>query len=110
MVNQQGATNVIVVQVNQDSICGHPIPRVDPCTALIILLLNIFFPGWGTVVLGCVGYNANCCKFLLLGILQFLLVPVILIGWIWAIITGIAVLRVSGTQSVTVSSEEFITR
>jgi len=109
---QQGTTNVVVINTNLsgEAICGHPIPHVNPCFALVILILNIFFPGLGTFITGIVGPGANCCAFLLFGILQLILTPVILIGWIWSICTGIAVLRVSNTPSVNVTTEQFIHR
>ena len=90
-----------------EQICGHTIPHVNSCMALIILIINIFLPGTGTMLTGCCGTGANCCAFLLLGILQFLLFP-LLIGWVWSICTGIAVVRVSGTPNVHILSEQFI--
>jgi len=110
MVGQNGNVVVVTTSYGVEAICGNPIPRVDPCMALVILIMNIFWPGLGTFVLGLVGPGANCCTFLLLGLLQFILIPFLLVGWIWSICTGIAVLRVSNTPSVNVTSEQFISR
>ncbi len=89
-------------------VCGQPVPHVSPLFALIILILNIFFPGLGTWVTGIIGPGASCCCWGLIGLLQFLLVPVIFIGWIWAICTGIQVMRVSSTPQI--SAEVFVSR
>ncbi len=105
-------TNVVLVSTNvaQENICGQPIPHINSCFALIILILNIFFPGLGTWVTGIIGPGANCCAFGCLGLLQFILAPVLFIGWIWAICTGIQVMRVSSSANVTVTTEAFIQR
>jgi len=85
--------NIIVVQPGlEPNVCGNPIPVLDPGTALVVLILNIFFPGVGTIVCGCVGRNSNVVAWFFIGILQLVLI-FCLIGWIWAIITGIQVLQ-----------------
>ncbi len=80
------------VQLNtaKDTICGNQIPYLDPTTGLVILILNIIFPGLGTMIVGCVGRNANCCAWFFIGFAQYLLVFCI-VGWIWSILTGIQV-------------------
>lgn len=85
----------IIQTANNENLCGNPIPAVSECGALIVLILNIFWPGLGTVILGLIGYQANCCAFFCLGLLQFILAPVLLIGWIWAICTGCSAMRVA---------------
>jgi len=61
-------------------------PILGKTLALIILILNIFFPGLGTMIMGC--SSESCGKWFCYGLLQSLLAPLI-IGWIWAICTGI---------------------
>jgi hypothetical protein len=63
------------------------IPVVSRTMAMIILIMNIFLPGWGTVVLGFLSPH-HTTYFILIGLLQFILVGLI-IGWVWAIITGV---------------------
>ena len=71
------------------------IPSVNGCCAFFILILNIFFPGVGTLVLACIGDRFACGNQFLVGILQIILAPLI-IGWIWSIYWGILVLGKSG--------------
>jgi TM2 domain-containing membrane protein YozV len=60
---------------------------------IVCLVLNIFFPGIGTMVNGCLG--VHCSTGIIYGILQLLTAP-LLIGWIWSIIYGIKILQLSG--------------
>lgn len=53
----------------------------------MILILNIFFPGWGTMVSACLGSECRTAT-VLLGLLQLILAPLI-IGWVWSIIWGL---------------------
>ena len=71
------------------------IPSVSGCCAIFILILNIFLPGVGTLVLACIGPSIWCGNQILAGIFQILLAPLI-IGWIWSIYWGILVLGKSG--------------
>ncbi|EFC43989.1 predicted protein [Naegleria gruberi] len=57
---------------------------------LIVLILNILFPGWGTVIAAIVRLTAEKEKMmptLIVGILQFVLTS-FLIGWFWSIWWG----------------------
>lgn len=74
--------------------CFDVINETDRCTALICLILNIFLPGFGTMLNGCCG--AKCPIAILVGILQILLIPVLLIGWVWSILYGLEIYRRSG--------------
>lgn len=56
--------------------------------AITILVLNILFPGIGTIVLGLTVKTNNMSKWILKGIFQVLLSPLI-IGWVWAILTSV---------------------
>ena len=85
MTQQPTSPQFVLIQDQSD---GYP--RLDKTTALVVLILNIFFPGIGTMIMGCIGNNAG--GFICIGICQLLL-TVFLIGWIWAIITGINALK-----------------
>jgi len=76
-------------------VCGVPIPIVSPAHALIVLILNILWPGIGTMVLGCINPGAStCCCWFLIGLAQDFL-GYICIGWIWGIITALKVMAMS---------------
>ena len=106
-----GASNVVVVnnaqmqmhalnEMMHPHVCGRPVPRIDPCSALAVLILNIFFPGFGTMICGCVPHYGSdncmgdCCCFFWLGWLHFILWG-ILVGWILGIILGCQLIVVS---------------
>ena len=64
-------------------------PNLDVGTAVFILIMNIFFPGLGTMIMGC--FSVNCCTWNCIGLCQMFL-SIIIVGWIWAIITGVMAL------------------
>lgn len=63
-------------------------PVVDKNMALVTLLVNIFVPGVGTIIAGVLGNKPMIGK----GIAQLIL-SIIIVGWIWAIVTGVQVLQ-----------------
>jgi len=64
---------------------GLPIPWISPQQALTVMVLNCFFPGLGTMILGCFnGCTSDSCCWFLIGLLQNLS-GYICIGWIWGI-------------------------
>lgn len=70
--------------------CKAALPRrVSSSEATVILVLNIFFPGVGTMVASVMGRSCRCDTFLV-GVLQLLTVPVFLVGWVWSVWWGIA--------------------
>ena len=71
-------------------------PVLSTPAAILILLLNIFFPGVGTMVIGCIS-GTEVAGWICMGLLQLLL-AFIIIGWIWAIFTGVMILSVSGSR------------
>jgi hypothetical protein len=71
---------------------GHVYPSVSKGLAVLILILNIFLPGVGTIVLGC--HSNEPAYFILIGLAQMLLAWVIF-GWIWSIMTAIQVLTLA---------------
>ena len=66
------------------------IPFTSTLAAIVLLLLNIFFPGVGTIIMSFMGgFKVNT---LLCGILQLVL-AFIIVGWIWSIYWGILCLQ-----------------
>mmetsp|Transcript_24963 Transcript_24963/g.28638 ORF Transcript_24963/g.28638 Transcript_24963/m.28638 type:complete len:85 (-) Transcript_24963:22-276(-) len=61
--------------------------HVEGCPGFCLLLLNIFFPGVGTLLSSCMGGDGIRCDQFCIGILQILLAG-FLIGWIWSIYWG----------------------
>ncbi len=64
-----------------------PYPHLSMPTAWIILIINIFMPGIGTMIVACLGTN-NSVYFLVSGLFQ-LITAYFLIGWILAIWTSV---------------------
>lgn len=52
----------------------------------MIIIVNLFFPGVGTIIASCLGTHGGAA--ICVGILQLCLFPV-LIGWIWALCWGL---------------------
>lgn len=65
------------------------LPTLNKVMAIIILILNIFFPGIGTMCLACVGGSFQV-EHLIVGLVQLLLAALI-IGWVWSILWGVLV-------------------
>ena len=74
------------------------IPSVSACSAAFVFILNVFFPGVGTLVLACLGPSISCGSQFCVGMLQILLFP-FLIGWIWAIYWSFIVCAKVGIHS-----------
>ena len=65
------------------------IVKVESNMGIIILLLNIFFSGAGTIVAGVLtGGTFQVINNIIVGFLQLLLLPYCLLGWIWSVYTG----------------------
>eukprot|EP01080_Neovahlkampfia_damariscottae_P001415 gene1415-12035_t len=75
------------------------VPRIEKSAALICLLLNVFFPGFGTL-LGSLMAPSGCdfCG-IIYGLLQIALAG-FLIGWIWSIIWGLLMYQSSYQHNV----------
>jgi len=56
--------------------------------ALVVLVVNLFFPGIGTIIAGVVGEKPLIGR----GIAQLLL-TIIVVGWIWALVTSVQCLQ-----------------
>lgn len=68
------------------------IPATTQVIAIILLIINIFFPGIGTIIMSFMG--GFKVKTLIVGIVQ-LCTAFIIIGWIWSIYWGILCLQKS---------------
>ncbi len=67
------------------------LPALNPALAVLILIVNIFLPGIGTMILGCINKDCNW-QHILVGFLQ-LITAGIIIGWIWSIWWGILLVQ-----------------
>lgn len=66
------------------------IPSTTTVMAIVLLIINIFLPGWGTIIMAFLdGFKL---KTLIVGILQFF-TSILIIGWIWSIWWGILCLQ-----------------
>ena len=59
--------------------------------AILLLFLNVVFPGLGTVISACIGPKCNCMAFIC-AILQ-MVTCWICIGWCWSIAHGVAIYK-----------------
>ncbi len=63
-------------------------PKVDPPMGLVVLLINIVWPGVGTIIAACIAKDKeNYGKVICAGIVQFLL-AIIVVGWCLAVYHG----------------------
>ena len=67
----------------------HPMPH---SIAVCCLILNIFFPGLGTIINACHGHHA--ATGVIIGILQSF-TAILLFGWIWSIAYGVQIVNKS---------------
>ena len=70
-------------------------PKVESNMAIIILLVNFFFPGIGTLLAGIMTQETEKKNpAIIVGIIQFILAS-FLIGWLWAIYWGYKIYAIS---------------
>jgi len=67
---------------------------LDKYSAIAVLLLNIFLPGWGTVFAGIIVNPTLAKNNLVIGTIQYF-TAFLLIGWIWSIYVGIKIYKYS---------------
>mgnify|MGYP001614355122 CR=1 FL=1 len=88
--------NVTVVVNNQEGVYSYP--HYEGCcsdamihcsegTALLLFILNILLPGFGTLISSCVDIKGCNCMAFFVSLCQGFLAQVI-IGWIWSIVHG----------------------
>ncbi|HUR69725.1 MAG TPA: hypothetical protein VM370_10820 [Candidatus Thermoplasmatota archaeon] len=63
-------------------------PIVEKSNAILCLVINVFLPGIGTIVGGVMGNKPLIGR----GIAQLLL-SLIIVGWVWALVTGVQMLQ-----------------
>ena len=62
------------------------LPELNKVLAIVILVLNIFFPGVGTMCLYCIaGFKT---EYLWVGLIQ-LVTALCVVGWIWSVLWGV---------------------
>ena len=69
------------------------IPVLPRGVAIILIIMNIFIPSSGTLLLACLGNEFKPTQ-IIVALLQFLLTG-ILIGWIWSVWWGILIVEKS---------------
>lgn len=70
-------------------------PKLSYDEALIVLILNIFLPGIGTMLMSSYTSGGN---WIVTGIIQLILAGCF-IGWIWALVTGIQAITNAGKKN-----------
>ncbi|KAL9644629.1 hypothetical protein ABK040_015368 [Willaertia magna] len=69
------------------------IPKVEEPWPLLLFIINIFFPGIGTIIAAVMCKKEEKKNFnLICGLLQFFL-GCLCIGWIWSIVWGYLIFR-----------------
>ena len=63
------------------------IPSTSKCMAIVLLVLNIIWPGLGTAVMGCMA-SEFLVPNLIIALIQFV-TAICVIGWIWSIAWGV---------------------
>ncbi len=66
------------------------LPVLSKTIAIIILIINVIFPGVGTMLLSCIGGEFKK-EHLFVGLIQMVL-AICVIGWIWSILWGVLLL------------------
>ena len=67
--------------------CKLAVVKVDPPLHIVLFILNILLPGWGSMISACCnkkGFHTNAFLF---GLLQFFFAWTI-VCWIWSIVHG----------------------
>jgi hypothetical protein len=72
------------------------IPSVTIGIAVLLLIVNIFLPGIGTLIIACINGKVHVEQ-IAVGILQFITAGII-IGWIWSIWWGILFVQKSNSR------------
>ena len=79
---------------DEEGCCSSVNPYVPENVAPIVLVMNIFMPGVGTILASYYDPSGCNCKAITCGIFQMMTV-VIMIGWIWSIWQGAAIYKKS---------------
>ena len=66
----------------------NAIVKLQPGQGLCVFVMNILFCGVGTMLSGFLSGGDNVINNLLVGLLQIVLYPFLLVGWFWSIYLG----------------------
>ena len=94
---QEGAVNLVyedLPSVDDSGCCSSANPYVPIEIAPVVLVMDIFMPGVGTIVAAYYDASGCNCKTITCGVFQMILTP-ILVGWIWSIIQGACIYKKS---------------
>ena len=78
----------------EDGCCGRANPYVPANIAVMVVVLDVFLPGVGTILAAYYDPSGCNCKTITCGIFQMLL-TIVLVGWIWSICQGAAIYKKS---------------
>ena len=95
--SQQDCPNCDCKDCKENCCTNEVNPLVPQNIALSVLLLNIFFPGVGTMLAACRDPNGCNCRCFNHGVWQMLF-TVILVGGIWSIVQGFQIYRKSNSH------------
>lgn len=87
-------SNEVMPSPADEGCCSAANPYVPRNVAPIVLVFDIFLPGTGTIIAAYFDPSGCNCKTVTCGIFQMLL-TVVLVGWIWSIIQGVAIYKKS---------------
>ena len=79
---------------------------VDPKTAKKVLILNILLPGVGTALVGIKTKGDVLYNNIIVGLLQLVLTPFFMIGWIWSFILALQIYHKSHSENMPPQSSE----
>lgn len=65
-----------------------PVFHIDDTLVLVLGIINLIFPGIGTMIAGCLEKSERSTKLVLIGLGQLLL-TIIIFGWVWSFAHGI---------------------
>jgi hypothetical protein len=83
-----------VAEGEDTACCSAANPYVPVDVAPIVMVMNIFAPGVGTMIAAYYSDSGCNCKTVTCGIFQMMLAA-LLVGWIWSICQGVAIYKKS---------------
>ena len=72
----------------------HTVKKVAKPLHLILFVINILFPGFGTIISGIIGESGCHGQTIIVGIVQ-MLTAWFIVGWIWSIWWGFLIFKKS---------------
>lgn len=63
------------------------VPKLAMCVAITLLIVNIIFPGWGTLVAGLINGGNKRLHYVFIFLIQFFLCWLV-VPWIWSVLLG----------------------